>query len=359
MIKHWVKLSCLVLCGQLIATACVTENDDDEEGTGGAGGSAGSAGSGGATSTGGSGGSTGGSAGEAPTTTTTTTTSDAGGSGGTTSSGAGGAAGDAGAAGAGGAGEERETSDLVSLEGGDFHEGTKPETSDGYDGGQISEITGPESVTNGGTFTISVTIPGATGDQDFVVAVTGDSGHFTTTATATDGVFNIDISLNAEVDVETVNVSVAPVDDDGDVGEYADIDFQLVETGTGDVKITLAFDQSTDLDLYVVEPAVGDEEPFQISFSNKVSPSGGTLDLDSNPSCNVDGTNIENIFWPTDSAPKGQYLIGVDYYQACVDVTVNYTVTITIGDEVQTIPGSFEASEAGGDVRVVGEFTLD
>lgn len=356
MIKHWAKLSCLLACSQLLAIACTT--DDEDEGTTSttnttaSGGTAGSTGTTTSASGGSSGEASGGSAGEASTTSGTTTTSGSGGS-------SAGAAGLGGEAGAGGAPEPDHTSDLIGIEDGEFHQGIKPDSS-GYDGEQISNVTGPDSVTNGGTFTIQVTIPDATGDQTFVVAVEGDSGHFTTTATAVDGVFDIAISLNADVDVETLTVSVAPVDAEGDVGNYADVDLELIESGTGDVKVTLSFDQATDLDLLVLEP-----DGTQIDFDAPMSPSGGTLDLDSNPQCVIDGTNIENIFWPTGSAPEGEYIVVVGYYEACVEETVNYTVTITVGDVVTTVSGaydaedSFIAGEEEDSLREVARFTVD
>jgi hypothetical protein len=44
-----------------------------------------------------------------------------------------------------------------------------------------------------------------------------------------------------------------------------------------------------------------------------------------------------------------------------LDETVNYTVTITIGDEVETVTGSFEAAVAGTDdgFREVATFVVE
>lgn len=345
--NQWVKYSCLLACCHGLVVGCVVDNDDDDNqvdpSTTDAGGSGGSGGNG----NGGSGGTTSGVGG----------TTSSGGTG--TSAGAGGEENTAGAAGDSGGEDVLRKSDLVELEDGAFHEGDAPGASNGYDGEQISAISGPDSVTNGGTFTLQVTVPGASGDMDFVVAVEGDSGHFTTMATADDdGVFSIAVTLNSDVDAETINVSVAPVDADGDVGDYADIDLDVVTTGTGDVKVTLSFDQDTDLDLHVIEP-----DGTRIYHSATESPAGGTLDLDSNAQCEIDGIDIENIFWPTGDAPKGEYIVEVDYYEACVSDPVNFTVTVTVGGEViDTIEGSFEADEAGGtneSRHEVGRFTVE
>jgi len=348
MIKHWAKLSCLFACSQILVIACSTEDEDDAPGP--------TSTTTGTTNTDGSAGdSSGGSAGEPSTTSGTTNGTTSVGSGGSSA----GAGGMAGGGGEGGAPEPEHVSDLVGLEDGEFHDGAAPD-SGGYDGTQISDIVGPESVTNGGTFTIKVTVPGATGDMTFVVAVEGDSGHFTTTVTGVDGVFDIPISLNADVELETFSVSVAPTDAEGDVGKYKSVDLDLIESGTGEVKVTLTFDTSTDLDLVVVEP-----DGTEIFFNEPVSPNGGTLDLDSNSNCTViDGTNIENIFYPPDSTPlEGEYLVFVDYYAACEGAaeTVNYTVTITNGDTVTTVTGAYDAAVAGTEdgSRLVATFTVD
>jgi len=333
MIKHWAKLSCLVMCSQLVAVACTSEDDDEETtatvstttssttASGGSGGDGGTAGTGG----------NGGSAGDATSNTTAASTTA---SGGTSSGGNAGAAGDgneAGSAGAAGA------------------------STDGYDGEQISELAGPETVTNGGTFTIQATIPGADGDQTFQVAVNGEAGDNVTATPNDDGVFDISFTVPGDATGDSVTVSVTPLDSDGDAGLTRDIDFDLVETGTGDVKVTLSFDQDVDLDLSVIEPG-----GFEIYYDQPESPAGGQLDLDSNAECVIDGKNIENIFWPTDAAPEGEYEVGVSYFEACVAETVNFTVTITVGDEVQTMTGSFDPEEADPQtVFSVGTFTVD
>lgn len=335
MIKHWAKLSCLVLCGQLVATACTTDNDEDDGGSGpstSSGGSSSGGSSTGGTSSGGSAGdANGGSAGDP-------TTTDAGGTGGTGGTASGGSAGQAGSAGAAGASTE------------------------GYDGEQISDIAGPETVTNGGTFTVQVTIPGADEEQTFQVAVNGGAAENVTATPNDDGVFDIGFTVPDDADGDTVTATITPLDGDGDAGETEEFEADLIETGSGDVKVTLSFDQNVDLDLYVMEPPNDDyPDGFIISHTDPESPSGGELDLDSNRACNIDGINIENIFWPADAAAEGEYRVAVDFYEACVEETVNYTVTITIGDDVETIIGSFEPEVAGTEdsLREVGSFIVD
>jgi len=85
------------------------------------------------------------------------------------------------------------------------------------------------------------------------------------------------------------------------------------ELGTGDVQVTLRWNSTADLDLSVVDPTGA-----QIDYENPTSPSGGQLDVDSNFDCAAaSSTGVENVFWPSGTAPDGQYVITVTYYDVC------------------------------------------
>ncbi|HYN88710.1 MAG TPA: hypothetical protein VER55_09275, partial [Ardenticatenaceae bacterium] len=75
--------------------------------------------------------------------------------------------------------------------------------------------------------------------------------------------------------------------------------------GTGDVQVTLRWDNPADLDLHVVDPA-GEE----ISYGHPVAQSGGQLDVDANIGCQ-DDLRVENVFWPSGGAPTGTYQVEV------------------------------------------------
>ncbi len=376
--KTWPRYSSLVVLGYAMTVACtVVDGDAEPTGSGGTpptgGQDTGGTVTDGGASTGGSAGATvadggvagasvdnGGIAGSAG-----DTGGDAGGAAGTavngggvsgstvSDGGIGGVAGAVSDGGAAGAGNPTHESELVTIPDGVFVAADAPTASGEYDGEQITELTGPGTVTNGGTFTLTATIPDATGEQEFVVVIEGDNGHFTTTQTAGDGgVFDIDFTLSADLTLETITARVAPVDADGDVGDYATITLTVVQSGTGDVKVTLSFDQDTDLDLHVTEP-----DGTQIYYDAPQSASGGQLDLDSNPGCStIDGINIENIFWPTGSAPVGEYVVNLQYYAPCVAGTVDYTVTVSLGDRViETVSGTVDETDvlaADGDPAV-------
>ena len=83
---------------------------------------------------------------------------------------------------------------------------------------------------------------------------------------------------------------------------------------TGDIQISLFWNNRHDLDLHCTDPSGED-----IHFKNRVSRSGGRLDVDSNAGCEKDVSDnpVENIYWATGSAPEGEYKVWVQFYTPC------------------------------------------
>ena len=117
------------------------------------------------------------------------------------------------------------------------------------------------------------------------------------------------------------------------------------QLGTGDVQITLRWQNTADLDLHVVTPMVepnGQRE--QIWFNHRDNTrSGGRLDVDANSACaSVMPNPVENVFWPPGRAPRGEYQVYVHYFQECNrSGPTNYEVTIhRSGQAPQVVRGS-------------------
>jgi hypothetical protein len=126
----------------------------------------------------------------------------------------------------------------------------------------------------------------------------------------------------------------------GQVSEEEVVDpVTLVEPGTGQVRVTLQWSATNDLDLHVIDP-FGEE----IFFANPTSDSGGTLDFDSNISCIPDG-GVENIFWPENGAPSGNYQVIVDNFTAC-ESAAPYTVTVSVNGSESLFFGTLFSNEA-------------
>jgi hypothetical protein len=122
------------------------------------------------------------------------------------------------------------------------------------------------------------------------------------------------------------------------LGPSYGLSVSLTPVGTGDVQVSLAWDAPTDLDLHVVQP--GGREIFWGSRTDPAT--GGTLDLDSNAGCTIDGKNNENVTWQNGRPPRGQYIVRVDNWSACSQPRSNYVVTINLkGQDTQTFFGFF------------------
>jgi uncharacterized protein YfaP (DUF2135 family) len=130
----------------------------------------------------------------------------------------------------------------------------------------------------------------------------------------------------------------------GTQGPLAAQSVQAIGVGTGNVQVSVSWNVDSDLDLHVVDPS-GEE----VYYGNDQSASGGQLDLDSNPNCDIDGTRNENITWQ--EAPAGTYTVRVDLYEACGVTPTEYVVTIqVVGQPTQTFTGTIEGEgDVGGE----------
>ena len=76
-----------------------------------------------------------------------------------------------------------------------------------------------------------------------------------------------------------------------------------ISAGTGDVAFRLVWTGTSDLDLYVQDPAGN-----CVFFANRKSKTGAILDVDCNGgSDQICERPVENVFWPTHTAPPGTY----------------------------------------------------
>ncbi len=134
-----------------------------------------------------------------------------------------------------------------------------------------------------------------------------------------------------------------------------DIEERLEREGgkTGEVQISLAWDDFNDLDLHMFCPS-GE----RIYFNNKKSECGGELDVDMNvrPTSN---NAVENIVW-TENAPLGKYKVGVHFYKhhpkEDTTPTCVFRLRVTIHGNVRDYSGSITHSQA---MQMVTSFTLN
>ncbi len=249
-----------------------------------------------------------------------------------------------GTSGSGGETPQVPESDVITVDDGDFKVGEPPppEAQDALP--QIVALTGPAAVTNGGSAVLHVELSPAPTSPTFVVRLDGDTGYHTVTGVDPegDGTYDISVQVSAEADQASLVLGVALMGEEGTVGPYREIEIALVQSGTGDVKVTLSFDRLHDLDLHVVEP-----DGERIEYMNPLSETGGALDLDSGVNCMPSTSNSENIFWPPGGAPAGEYVVSVQNYQQCSPGAIDYTVRVEYDGNVSTYHGSFADGTAG------------
>jgi hypothetical protein len=229
---------------------------------------------------------------------------------------------------------------VISVEQGDFLVGDVPAPVDGSVSAfpAIVSVTSPSAVTNGGSALLHVQLASPIDDPLFLVTLVGDPGYHTVAGVDADGdgTYDINVLVDGDATQPSLVLRVALTDGMGNVGPYSEVVLVLVRSGMGDVKVTLSFDRTHDLDLHVVEP--GGEE---IWYMNDESATGGKLDLDSGQACVPSPANSENIFWPPGGAPSGEYLVTVHNFEHCTPGEIVFDVRIAYDAVVENYRLSF------------------
>ncbi len=156
-------------------------------------------------------------------------------------------------------------------------------------------------------------------------------------------------------------VSIAEIDGitSTEVSEEATDEFaeRLAREGakTGDVQISLIWNNYNDLDLHVVCPS-GE----RIFFDNRNSKCGGELDVDMNVKP-ASRKPVENVYWPENKAPRGTYKVYIHHYakhnkgfRSNKDPT-EFAVLVDMEGTKKEFKGEISNGEP---LRLVAEFTL-
>ncbi len=137
--------------------------------------------------------------------------------------------------------------------------------------------------------------------------------------------------------------------------ENNDIQDRIEREGgkTGEVQISLAWDDFNDLDLHLFCPS-GE----RIYFNNRKSACGGELDVDMNVRPTSEKA-VENIVWP-EKAPLGKYKVGVHFYKhhSKEDTTTvcTFRARIRTHGKTRDYSGSITHGQA---MQMVTSFTLN
>ena len=117
-----------------------------------------------------------------------------------------------------------------------------------------------------------------------------------------------------------------------------------LQSGFGQVKVTLTWTSNADLDLWVTEP-----NGNRIYYANPSSSTGGFLDFD-----DLDGPGPENIFWE-ENAPTGNYVVQVHNFSSNGAASSSYTVQTEINGIVSAYNGTISMEDQ---VNTVAEFQI-
>jgi len=220
-------------------------------------------------------------------------------------------------------------------------------------GGPRITATGNQRVVNGGTVNVAINAD-VPFDTVFMYVAAKTDGVSTETPGSVGGYYQV--ALGSPQTATTVLLTFPftfaigefdlefAVASGGAVGPYVGLTTRVTAVGVGDVQVTLSWDADSDTDLHVVDPA-GEE----IFYAHRRSASGGPLDLDSNAGCTIDGVRNENITWPVGRAPRGHYIVRVDYWDSCGVAQTNYTVRVNNSGSTQLVSGFFTGlGDAGG-----------
>jgi uncharacterized protein YfaP (DUF2135 family) len=218
-------------------------------------------------------------------------------------------------------------------------------------GGPRITVGGNTTVINGGTLAVAINA-----DAPFnavymfiggrTMGVVGEFGggivgHYEMRLPGAQSTASVLLTFPQQIPLSQFDLQFAVANTAGAVGPYSSLTANVTEVGTGDVQVTLSWDADSDVDLHVVAP--GNEE---IYYARREVPSGGTLDLDSNAGCSIDHVRNENITWPLGRAPRGHYIVRVDYWSSCNVPRTEFSVRVNNSGAVQLATGSFTG---GGD----------
>ena len=127
--------------------------------------------------------------------------------------------------------------------------------------------------------------------------------------------------------------------------------FCVLNGGSGGLQYTLRFAKSVDLDLHVIEPVPdgGACETYWADPSPIACGANGSLDLDSNPSCQLDNVNIENVIFARGGPGKprsGTYIARVDLYASCMaSAPIGWELQVRAGATSKFYCGRFDPSD--------------
>jgi len=198
----------------------------------------------------------------------------------------------------------------------------------------INSVYGNGSVLEGGSNPISIITSSSV--KQVLVGVQGKNGYYQINASdlkSTSVTYMLYLLFSSDFIEDSFTILISIIDTNGNISQSETVEVSRVTAGTGKLQISCSWDKPNDLDLHLFEP-----DQTEIYWSDKTSTSGGTLDVDSNPICYLDGINNENITYSADAVVnKGKYTVKISLFSHC-DVTdlTHYVVTARMDGNLLT-----------------------
>ena len=213
---------------------------------------------------------------------------------------------------------------------------------------QTIQVNMNETAIPGGSSYVSVVseVPA----RKVLVGMKGQVGYYEVVpSNKDDNAYSFIMTIDQHIDLgegeTSFNVQVAIVDENDNISQIYETNVNLMAVGTGNLQVSLSFDNAKDVDLHLIEPEYLDMYGEPVSFYDRhiyygirVSSAGGELDLDSNVDCQIDNINNENITYNEAAVvPSGTYKVYVDLFNNCnPEVATNYVVTVFYSGKLLT-----------------------
>ena len=202
----------------------------------------------------------------------------------------------------------------------------------------------PVAIPGGSSY---VSVAYSTEASKILVGAEGAKGHYEIAPDnrgTNDIIYDFVMVMSQQLSGDLLIITIGVVDENGNVSEYVSVPVEIHVVGTGTLQVSLSFDNDKDVDLHLIEP-----NGYHIYYGDRESENGGELDLDSNPSCSIDGIDNENITYSGEAyVEPGVYTVYVDMWENCnPEVATNFVVTVIYEGEplINAIAGTFPVGE--------------
>ena len=229
---------------------------------------------------------------------------------------------------------------------GQLQEGVAPSG----DLGPVASVAGITAAVNGGSAAMDVN--GSRAYTRLLISAAGTEDYYSVPLPDESALENVVVTLSPDINGTQLRLRYA-LEDAAGVGPYFEQSLRVIRAGNGDFQASVAWTGASDVDLHVFDPS-GEE----VYFAHKIATSGGTLDIDSNANCDIDNVNNENIYWPLNTAPAGNYRVELHYYDDCNVPRSDWVVTVLRRNQPAAVTtGSFVGAEGVSNPPVaIGNF---